>query len=235
VEKAVPSALITGANRGLGIEFARQYLANGWQVYAACRDPNSAAELRRLADESGHELRILALDVTELASVKAAAAELDGKAVDLLLNNAGVMGARGQTIGNIDYEAWAKVLDANTMGPMRVSEAFVDHVARSKRKLIVTLTSGMGSLADNTSGGSIAYRSSKAAVNMVMRSLAIDLAPRGITCVVVNPGWVLTDMGGPQATLTPAESVRALRRLIETLGPAQSGKFFNYDDREYAW
>jgi NAD(P)-dependent dehydrogenase (short-subunit alcohol dehydrogenase family) len=235
VEKAVPSALITGANRGLGIEFARQYLANGWQVYAACRDPNSAAELRRLADESGHELRILALDVTELASVKAAAAELDGKAVDLLLNNAGVMGARGQTIGNIDYEAWAKVLDANTMGPMRVSEAFVDHVARSKRKLIVTLTSGMGSLADNTSGGSIAYRSSKAAVNMVMRSLAIDLAPRGIICVVVNPGWVLTDMGGPQATLTPAESVRALRRLIETLGPAQSGKFFNYDGREYAW
>ncbi len=103
-------------------------------------------------------------------------------------------------------------------------------MARSKRKLIVTLTSGMGSLADNTSGGSIAYRSSKAAVNMVMRSLAIDLAPRGITCVVVNPGWVQTDMGGPHATL-----VKGLRRLIETLGPAQSGRFFNYDGREYAW
>jgi NAD(P)-dependent dehydrogenase (short-subunit alcohol dehydrogenase family) len=231
----VPSALITGANRGLGIEFARQYLADGWQVYAACRDPISASELRRLADESGHKLRILALDVTELASVKAAAAELDGKAIDLLLNNAGVMGVRGQTIGNLDYEAWAKVLDANTMGPMRVSEVFVDHVARSERKLIVTLTSGMGSLADNTSGGSIAYRSSKAAVNMVMRSLAIDLAPRGITCVVVNPGWVRTDMGGPHAALTPAESVTRLRRLIETLGLAQSGKFFNYDGREYAW
>ena len=100
------------------------------------------------------------------------------------------------------------MLDVNTMGPMRVSEAFVDHVARSERKLIVTLTSGMGSLADNTSGGWIAYRSSKAAVNMVMRSLAIDLAPRGITCVVVNPGWVRTDMGGPHATLAPAESVR---------------------------
>jgi NAD(P)-dependent dehydrogenase (short-subunit alcohol dehydrogenase family) len=235
VEKAVPSALITGANRGLGIEFARQSLADGWQVYAACRDPISASELRRLADESGHKLRILVLDVTELASVKAAAAELDGKAIDLLLNNAGVMGVRGQTIGNLDYEAWAKVLDANTMGPKRVSEVFVDHVARSEGKLIVTLTSGMGSLADNTSGGSIAYRSSKAAVNMVMRSLAIDLAPRGITCVVVNPGWVRTDMGGPHAALTPAESVTRLRRLIETLGLAQSGKFFNYDGREYAW
>jgi NAD(P)-dependent dehydrogenase (short-subunit alcohol dehydrogenase family) len=231
----MPSALITGANRGIGLEFAKQYLAGGWRVYATCRDPNSASELRRLADASGHKLRMLALDVTDHASVKAAATELDGQAIDLLLNNAGVMGAWGQTIGNIDYEAWAKVLDANCMGPMRVSEAFVDHVARSERKLIVTLTSGMGSLADNTSGGSIAYRSSKAAVNMVMRSLAIDLAPRGITCVVVNPGWVQTDMGGAHAPLAPAESVTALRRLIETLGTEQSGKFFNYDGREYAW
>jgi NAD(P)-dependent dehydrogenase (short-subunit alcohol dehydrogenase family) len=231
----MPSALITGANRGLGLEFARQHLTDGWQVYAACRDSHSASELRRLADASGHKLRILALDVTDPASVKAAAAELDGQAIDLLLNNAGVGGARGETIGNIDYEAWAKVLDVNTMGPLRVSEAFVEHVARSERKLIVTLTSGMGSLADNTSGGAIAYRSSKAAVNMVMRSLAIDLAPLGITSVVVNPGWVQTDMGGANATLTPAESVNALRRLIETLGPKHSGKFFNYDGREYAW
>ena len=231
----MPSTLITGANRGLGLEFARQYSADGWQVYAACRDPNSAAELRRLAEASGHKLRILALDVTNPASIKAAAAELEGQAIDLLVNNAGVGGARGQTIGNIDYEAWAKVLDVNTMGPMRVSEAFVDHVARSERKVIVTLTSGMGSLADNRSGGAIPYRTSKAAVNMVMRSLAIDLAPRGITCVVVNPGWVRTDMGGPHATLTPAESVTRLRRLIETLGPAQSGRFFNFDGREYTW
>jgi NAD(P)-dependent dehydrogenase (short-subunit alcohol dehydrogenase family) len=229
------STLITGANRGLGLEFARQYLADGWQVYAACRDPDSASELRRLADASDAKLQILALDVTDPASVQAAAAELKGQTIDLLLNNAGIGGPRDQTIGNIDYEAWAKVLDVNTMGPLRVSEAFVDHVAQSERKLIVTITSGMGSLADNTSGGAYAYRSSKAAVNMVMRSLAIDLAPRGITCVVINPGWVRTDMGGPQATLTPAESVTQLRRLIETLEPAQSGKFFNYDGREYAW
>jgi NAD(P)-dependent dehydrogenase (short-subunit alcohol dehydrogenase family) len=231
----MPSAFITGANRGLGLEFARQYSADGWQVFAACRDPDSASELRGLADASDDKLQMLALDVTDPVSVKAAAAELDGQAIDLLLNNAGVGGAKGQTIGNINYEAWAKVLDVNAMGPMRIAEAFVDHVARSERKLIVTLTSGMGSLADNTSGGAFAYRSSKAAVNMVMRSLAIDLAARGITCVVVNPGWVRTDMGGPHATLTPAKSVTALRRLIETLGPAQSGKFFNYDGREYAW
>jgi NAD(P)-dependent dehydrogenase (short-subunit alcohol dehydrogenase family) len=231
----MPSALITGANRGLGLEFARQYLAEGWQVYVTCRDPDSASELQRLADASDDKLQILALDVTDPASVKSAAAELDGQAIDLLLNNAGIGGPRGQTIGNIDYEAWMKVLDVNTMGPMRVSEAFVDHVAKSERKLIVTLTSGMGSLADNTSGGSIAYRSSKAAVNMVMRSLAIDLALRSITCVVINPGWVQTDMGGSHAPLTPAESVVRLRHLIDPLGPAQSGKFFNHDGHEYAW
>jgi NAD(P)-dependent dehydrogenase (short-subunit alcohol dehydrogenase family) len=231
----MPSALITGANRGLGLEFARQYLADGWQVYASCRDPASAAELRRLAEDSDDELWILAMDVIDPASIHAAATELEGQAIDLLLNNAGIIGPRGQTIGNIDYEAWAEVLAVNTMGPMRLSEAFIEQVASSDRKLIVTVTSGMGSIADNTSGGSIVYRSSKAAVNMVMRSLAIDLAPRGITCVVVNPGWVRTDMGGPNANLQPAESISALRRLIATLGPEQSGKFFNHTGREYPW
>jgi NAD(P)-dependent dehydrogenase (short-subunit alcohol dehydrogenase family) len=227
--------LITGANRGLGLEFVRQYLADGWQVYATCRDPASASELRGLAEDSGERLRIIALDVTDARSVKAAAGELDGQAIDLLLNNAGVGGARGQSVGSIDYDAWSKVLDVNTMGPMRVSEAFVEHVARSKRKIIVTLTSGMGSIGDNTSGGAFAYRSSKAAVNMVMRSLAIDLAPRGITCIVINPGWVLTDMGGPNANMSASESVARMRRLIDTWGPTHSGKFFNHDGREYAW
>jgi NAD(P)-dependent dehydrogenase (short-subunit alcohol dehydrogenase family) len=231
----MPSTLITGANRGLGLEFVRQYAADGWQVYATCRDPSSASELHRLADASDYKMQVLALDVTDMASVKAAAAELEGQAIDLLLNNAGVGGPRGQTIGNIDYDAWAKVLDVNAMGPLRVTEAFVDNVARSERKLIVTLTSGMGSIGDNTSGGAFAYRSSKAAVNMVMRSLAIDLVPRGVTCIVVNPGWVQTDMGGPHAYLTPAESVTRLRRLIEDFGPPHSGKFFNHDGREYAW
>jgi NAD(P)-dependent dehydrogenase (short-subunit alcohol dehydrogenase family) len=231
----MPSTLITGANRGLGLEFAKQYLADNWKVYAACRDPSSASELRRLADGSRGKLLVLSVDVSDLANVRAAAVELKGRPIDLLLNNAGIGGPRGQTIGNIDYETWARVLDVNTLGPMRVSEAFVDNVARSDRKLIVTITSGMGSISDNSSGGAFAYRTSKAAVNMVMRSLAVDLAPRGITCVVINPGWVRTDMGGPNARLTAAESVTAMRRLIDKLGPAQSGKFFNHDGREYAW
>jgi NAD(P)-dependent dehydrogenase (short-subunit alcohol dehydrogenase family) len=231
----MPSTLITGGNRGLGLEFARQYLADGWHVYAACRDPKSAPELRRLADRSTSGLQVLYMEVTDLGSVRTAATDLQGKPIDVLLNNAGIGGPRDQTVGNIDYKTWMHVLDVNTLGPMRVAEAFVDNVERSDRKLIVTITSGMGSIGDNSSGDAYAYRTSKAAVNMVMRSLAIDLAPRGITCVVINPGWVKTDMGGPNARLTAAESVSAMRRLIDKVGPAQSGKFFNYDGREYAW
>ncbi len=231
----MPSVFVTGANRGLGLEFARQYAAERWQVFAACRAPDAAKELQQLAKEIGGRIRILQMDVTDTSSVRAAAVGLKDEAIDLLLNNAGVGGPRNQELGRLDYAAWMKVLDANTLGPMRVVEAFLENVARSKLKQIVTITSGMGSLADNTSGDSYAYRSSKSAVNMVMKSLAIDLAPRGITCVVVNPGWVRTDMGGPGGKLSPAESIKALRSVIAALRPEDSGKFLNYDGKSYPW
>jgi NAD(P)-dependent dehydrogenase (short-subunit alcohol dehydrogenase family) len=231
----MPSVLITGANRGLGFEFARQYSAEGWGVYAASRNPAAAEQLRGLAQQAPDRLTVVAMDVTDAESIRTAARQLRDTAIDVLINNAGISGAGGQVTGKVDYESWARVLDVNMMGPLRVTEAFVDQLARSERRLVVTITSGMGSLSDNTSGGSIAYRSSKAGVNMVMRSAALDLAPRGIGCVVVNPGWVKTDMGGPGARLTAQQSVAALRRLIETFGPAHSGKFYNYDGREYPW
>jgi len=229
------SVLITGANRGLGFEFARQYSAEGWGVYAASRNPAAAEQLRGLAQQAPDRFTLVAMDVTDAESIRTAARQLRHTAIDVLINNAGISGAGGQVTGKVDYESWARVLDVNMMGPLRVTEAFVDQLARSERRLVVTITSGMGSLSDNTSGGSIAYRSSKAGVNMVMRSAALDLAPRGISCVVVNPGWVKTDMGGPGARLTAQQSVAALRRLIETFGPAHSGKFYNYDGREYPW
>jgi NAD(P)-dependent dehydrogenase (short-subunit alcohol dehydrogenase family) len=229
------SVLITGANRGLGLEFAAEYAAEGWQVFAACRSPAEAEQLKDLTQRAGDKVSVFAMDVTDMGSIRNAAMQLTGAAIDVLINNAGIGGPRGQTTGKVDYEAWAHVLDVNTMGPLRVLEAFIDQLARSERKLAVTITSGMGSIGDNTSGGSIPYRSSKAAVNMVMRSAAIDLAPRHITCVLLSPGWVKTDMGGPGAKLTPQQSVSAMRRLIAKLGPDDSGKFLHYDGREYPW
>jgi NAD(P)-dependent dehydrogenase (short-subunit alcohol dehydrogenase family) len=229
----MPSTLITSANRGLGFEFAQQYAADGWHVFAACRNPQSAKNLLALAGSTSAE--VVAMDVTDTASIEEAGSRIGDKPIDLLLNTAGIVGVPNQTTGRVDYDSWAEVLNVNTLGPMRVAEQFVDNVARSTRKVIVTITSGMGSLTNNTSGGSIAYRSSKAAVNMVMRSVAIDLASRGIICAVVNPGWVKTDMGGPNASIAPAESVSAIRRLIESFRPNHSGRFYNYDGREYPW
>ena len=230
-----PVVLVTGANRGLGLEFARQYAADGWQVFAACRTPGDAAELKKLEMASSGRIRVLPMDVMDVASVKAAALVIGTQPIDLLLNNAGVMGPRNDRIGSIDYAAWARVLDANSLGPMRVVEAFVENVAKGSQKKIVTITSGMGSLEDNTSGGAYAYRTSKAAVNMVVRSLALDLAPRGITCIVINPGWVRTDMGGAGGKLSPAESIKAMRSVIANLRPDDSGKFLNYTGKPYPW
>ena len=229
------TVLVTGANRGLGLEFARQYAADGWNVLAGCRNPSKAQALQRLSQDMKGRLTLVEIDVTDARSVKRAAAEVGEGAVDVLINCAGVMGKSDQTIGTIDYADWAQVLDVNVMGPARVTEAFLERVVQSPTRAIVTITSGMGSLADNTSGGYVPYRSSKAAVNMVMRSAAIDLARQRVICVVINPGWVKTDMGGPGATLTPEQSVTAMRRLIGRLGPKDSGKFYNYDGHEYPW
>ncbi len=229
------TVLVTGANRGLGLEFVRQYADDRWRVFAACRAPGSARELKELESHASGRIRVVALDVTQAASVMAAAEALRGEAIDLLLNNAGVGGPPGQKIGSLDYAAWARVLDANVLGPARVIEAFVENVAKSRDRRIVTVTSRMGSIADNSSGGSYAYRSSKAGVNAAMRSFSIDLAPRGITCAVVHPGWVRTDMGGAGGKLTPEESVRSLRALVGSLEPEDSGKFFNVDGEELPW
>jgi len=227
--------LITGANRGLGFEFASQYAVAGERVFAACRSQATAEALRALEKNAAGRLGIVEMDVTDLKSVRNAAAQLNEASIDVLINGAGISGAQGQTTGKIDYKNLAQVLDVNTLGPMRVLESFIEHIARSERKLVITITSAMGSLADNKAGGSIAYRSSKAAVNMAMRSAAIDLAPRGISCVLLHPGWVRTDMGGPKAPLSPQESVKAMRQLIDILGPKNSGHFYGFDGRKYPW
>lgn len=226
--------LITGAGRGLGLEFAKQYAAAGWRVLACARRVSPAlAGLAGLQDG----VTPLALDVTDHAQVDGLAGQLAGESIDVLLNNAGIMGGRGfdeggageQRFGATDYDAWERVFRTNVMGPMKMAEAFVEHVARSQQRKIVTLGSIVGSMSLNRSGGLYGYRASKAAVNAIMRSMAIDLAARGIVAAALHPGWVRTAMGGQGADIDVATSVAGLRRVIENLAPQSPDGIVAYD------
>ena len=224
--------LITGANRGIGLEFTKQYAADGWKVLACCREPQSAVALQALASAHGN-VEILALDVADFKQIDALALQLKDTAIDVLINNAGVYPS--SSFGDVDYDDWAEGFKINSMAPLKMAEAFVQQVTRSQLKKIATLSSKMGSLDDNTSGDSYSYRSSKCAVNMVMKSLSIDLKPYGISVVTLHPGWVQTDMGGSNAMISAATSVAGLRRVIDQLSIANTGKFIAYDGKEIAW
>ncbi|MBL4849253.1 MAG: SDR family oxidoreductase [Planctomycetes bacterium] len=226
----MPTVLITGSNRGLGLEFVRQYSSEGWRVYACCRTPQTASALNALASET---VTIHALDVSDFTAIEALAGELQGVAIDVLINNAGVFGD-GSPFGSINYEVFRKTLEVNTLAPLRIVECFLPHVEAGELKRIAHVTSKMGSIADNTSGGRYAYRTSKAALNMVNRSLSHDLGARAVT-VVLHPGWVATDMGGAGAPLQPPESVTGMRGVIAGLSAGDSGKFYNYDGAELPW
>jgi len=226
----MPCVLITGANRGIGLAFARSFAADGWRVYACCRQPDKARELKDLAGE----VTVHRLDVTDSLQVAGLARELAGQPVDILLNNAGIYGSR-TGFGETDYDLWPQVFQVNVMAPLRLAERFVEQVAQSESKLIVNISSRMASIAENSSGGGYVYRSSKAALNMVAKSLSIDLADRGITVVMFHPGWVQTDMGGPKAAVTAGESVAGMRAVIERLTSADNGRFFTYDGTEIPW
>jgi NAD(P)-dependent dehydrogenase (short-subunit alcohol dehydrogenase family) len=227
------TVLITGANRGLGLEFVKQYAEAGWQVIACCRWPDEAKELQAQAERSGDRIEIHQLDVADFEEVDALALILQGRAIDLLINNAGTYPQ--SDFGNVNYEAWAEAFHINSMAPMKMAEAFVGHVASSNLKKIVAVSSKMGSLDDNTSGGSYIYRSTKTAVNMVMKSLAIDLKPKGIASTILHPGWVRTDMGGPNGLIDAPESVAGMRRVIDELTLESSGRFVAYDGKEIPW
>jgi len=226
------TVLITGANRGIGLEFTRQYAKDGWQVLACCRSPQSASELKQLA-ASSINIKVLALDVNDFSQIDSLAKELRGQSIDLLINNAGIY--PDSSWGQIDYDDWAQAFKINAMAPLKMTEAFLDNVTASQLKKIVTLSSKMGSLDDNTSGGSYIYRTSKTAVNMVMKSLAIDLKPKGIASTVLHPGWVQTDMGGPNGLINTEQSVAGLRKVIDQLTLQNSGRFIAYDGKEIAW
>jgi NAD(P)-dependent dehydrogenase (short-subunit alcohol dehydrogenase family) len=225
--------LITGANRGLGLEFAKQYARNGYRVFATSREASDTKQLVALA--KGHaSVSMHKLEVSSAEAVAALARELDGQALDILLCNAGVMGPKQQKLGSIDYAAMIETFNVNSLGPLRLAEALIDNVAKSERKLIVGVTSGMGSIADS-GGGAYAYRASKAALNMIFHSMAIDLKARGIINVVINPGWVQTDLGGPHASISVEESISAMRTVLDGLTAADSGKFMDYRGGTWPW
>lgn len=232
----MPNLLITGANRGIGLEFAKQYAESGWRVFACCRHPDEAETLQQLASQHTDLLNVHALDVSDFEQIEKLARVLARQEIDLLVNNAGIYpDADKNSFGSTDYQAWMRAFSVNTMAPLKMAEAFASQIARSQQKKLICITSKMGSIADNTSGGCYLYRSSKAALNMVVKSFSIDLASRGIISAVLHPGWVQTDMGGPHALITAQQSVAGMRQVIEQLTPTQNGKFYAYDGKEIPW
>ena len=227
--------LITGANRGIGLEFVRQYAEAGWRVYACCRNPQNADALHRLKEKYSGLISIHPLDVSNFDQINQLAEALSGTAIDVLINNAGIYRHDRSISGGVDEASWIESFRVNSIAPLKMAEAFTDNLAKSTYKKIINITSKMGSIDDNTSGGYYAYRSSKAALNMVTRSLALDLAPHGISAIVLHPGWVKTDMGGPSALISVEQSVAGMRQVIEKLTPAGSGRFYAYDGQEILW
>jgi NAD(P)-dependent dehydrogenase (short-subunit alcohol dehydrogenase family) len=238
----MPTVLITGASRGLGLEMVRQYASEGWRVLACARGAEAPA-LQTLAGSDPELVSTHVLDVTDHAAVDGLAAALEGTQIDVLLNVAGTMGAQSfaekglviQRFGAMDYADWRLVLEVNVLAPIKMAEAFVEHVAASGQRKIVTLTSVVGSIAGNTRGGLYAYRSSKAAANAVMKSMSIDLARRGIIALPIHPGWARTDMGGPSAPVDPVDSVAGMRRVIAGVTLQDAGRFLQFDGTELPW
>jgi NAD(P)-dependent dehydrogenase (short-subunit alcohol dehydrogenase family) len=235
----MPTVLITGANRGLGLEFARQYAREGWRVIACCRSAADAPELKDLTAKD--VLTVHSLDVADFAAIDRLATELQGMPIDVLINNAGYFGPKpqadknpAQLFGHIDYEIWQQVLRINTMAPMKMAEAFITHIEASTQKKLVTISSTEGSMA-KAKGGIYAYKTSKAAVNMVMRNLSIDLKQRGVITAAFCPGWVKTRMGGATAPLEAPESIAGMRKVIDGLTLETSGRFWLYNGDTVPW
>lgn len=226
--------VITGANRGIGLALVQAFLQAGDHVIAACRAPDEATVLAALR-KAGQSLEILPLEATDASSIGRFAAELRGRRLDVLINNAGVMGGPHQELHDMDYDAWLQTFEINTLAPFHLSVRLLDGLQRAPRPRIVTLSSQMGAFGRELGSGRYAYRSSKTAVSKVMQVLANELRPRGVIVCPVHPGWVKTDMGGASAEISAEESAAGLHRLIDGLTLEQSGRFWTWDGREHVW
>lgn len=228
------SVLITGCNRGIGLEFVSQCVARGDRVFATCRSIDKADQLRELCKQHPG-LTLLELDVASQKSLDDFPAKLQGEAIDIFINNAGVYGPVSSKFGTLSGAAWLPVLQVNTVAPLLLTQLLMDNLRRGQQKKLVYITSMMGSIADNSSGGSYIYRSSKTALNQVVKSLSVDLGKDGFTAVVLHPGWVLTDMGGPNAQIDTRTSVSGMLSVIDALDHKNNGGFFNYDGSKIHW
>ena len=224
------TVLITGANRGIGLSLVKNYLAQGWQVHATYRSEKSSQELLEL---EGDNLTCHLFDVTDYQGLSEFANALP--ALDVLINNAGYYGPKGYSFGHTDIDEWRKVLEINTIAPLKLVEALFPNLQRGQLKKIACLSSKVGSMTENTSGGGYIYRSSKAALNSVVKSLSNDLSSQGFTVLALHPGWVQTEMGGPNALIDTQTSAAELVEVIESADISRSGKFINYDGSALPW
>lgn len=237
------TVFITGANRGIGLEFVRQYTNLGYRVIAGCRNPLLAQELHHIKDEKGSDLLdIVELDVKNFKLIDEFAVKFKGQAIDIIINNAGIFGPKAladkdyrQNFGSIDYDIWTDILRTNTMAPLKIAEAFYENLLIGEQKKIITMSSLVGSIELAEGSELFSYRTSKTAVNMAMKMLADKTAHENIICTLFSPGWVKTEMGGTQADLNVDDSVRILIELIESLTLKESGQFLNYDGKLIPW
>ena len=225
------TVLITGANRGLGLEFVKQYALDNYEVIACTRKINKKDDLHRL-QASFKNISIHTLDVENFLSIDQFAKTLT-KPIDILINNAGLY--PNSSFDHINYEAWLNAFKINTLAAFKMVKAFLPHLKKGELKKIVSLTSKMGSIEDNSGGGEYLYRSSKTALNMVMKSLSIDLKPHDMSLITLHPGWVRTDMGGPNGLIDVDESVTGMKRQIDKLSIKTTGQFIAYDGKKIPW
>ena len=240
----MPSILITGANRGIGLELAGQYLSDGWRVYAGCREPDKAPLLEPLARQFGGLLSIHRMDVRNGGEVSAAADALNGGPIDMLFNNAGIIDSYGTGVfegnddpdlKNYDLDLWPEIFGTNMVSQGRVTDAFASNVATSDKKMVVMISSGLASIADTWQAGRYGYRTSKAALNMLTRGGGAWLQPRGVGVFTIAPGWTRTELGGPNAHDSAGESVAGMRKVLDGPTLQDTGGYWNFNGERLPW
>ena len=228
------SILITGTNRGIGLEFVKHYLKNNEKVIATCRNKNSAKDLLELENTTSN-LSLVELDVSNPNSINEFTSKITDQPIDTFINNAGVFGPRNIEFGNFNAKEWLDVFNINTIAPLLITQKILKNLRLGKNKKLAFISSKVGSIEDNTGGGMYIYRTSKTALNQVIKSLSIDFKDENFIAVALHPGWVQTDMGGPNALIDTKTSVKGLIEVIDNLTPKNSGKFYNYDGSPIPW